>query len=67
VHWKNLFNRFQLHDHAVIEEEVDPVAVIYRQFLVAYRDRDLAAHAEPQFLKLIDEAEFIRAFKEAGT
>jgi hypothetical protein len=46
MHRQDLFDRFQLHNDAVLHKKVDTVSVVDRKLLVTDRNRDLPARAQ---------------------
>src|SRR5258708_27305378 len=63
--WKDCLKCFQLDDHQIVHQEVDSVAILDLQILVADRNRNLFANRETLFAQLMRETKLIRVLEQA--
>src|SRR5258708_8747407 len=57
--WKDCLKCFQLDDHQIVHQEVDSVAILDLQILVADQNRNLFANRETLFAQLMRETKLI--------
>jgi hypothetical protein len=55
----------KLDHHAVRDEKIHTVAVIYGQIFVANGDRDLSAYRQSPLFQFVQQARLVSAFQEA--
>jgi hypothetical protein len=61
------FDRLELDDDTLSDDEIEPVPAIDQSPLVGYRHRHLPFEREPANRKLPREARFVRRLQESGT
>src|SRR5262245_57020251 len=64
MNWQHNFHRFQLDDHAIIHDKVQPVTTIENEVFVPDGHDGLADHREPSNRQLVDHAWSIGALQK---
>ena len=63
VNGKHHFNRFQLYDDALFDDEISAIPFVKFESVVPNRDRHLPGHFEMLFLKFVGQDHFVDVFK----
>lgn len=60
MHWQCHLDGFELNSHEIVNNKIDPVAVVDHQLFVLNWDQDLLAGRRARLSKLIGRANLVR-------